>query len=84
MTGQRLISPTKKCHVIDTWFWPRPILADQPCGRLITELLAALGLALTGEAVTSTTQMGFGPCVAPAVWLARPHGGSRDRLSGRL
>jgi hypothetical protein len=83
MTGQRLNSPMKKCHVIDTRSWPRPNLAGRPRGSSITGLLAALGLALTGEAVTSRTRTGFGPCIAPAFWLVRPHGGLLDRLSGR-
>jgi leader peptidase (prepilin peptidase) / N-methyltransferase len=36
-------------------------------------LLAALGLALTGRSMTSTTPIPFGPCIALAFWLVWMH-----------
>jgi leader peptidase (prepilin peptidase) / N-methyltransferase len=53
-------------------------------GSALTGLLAALGLALTGRAVTSRTAIPFGPCIALAFWLAWLHGGLLDRLVGGL
>lgn len=38
-------------------------------GSALTGLLAALGLALAGRTVTSTTRIPFGPCIALAFWL---------------
>jgi leader peptidase (prepilin peptidase)/N-methyltransferase len=35
----------------------------------VAGLLAALGLALSGRSVTSTTRIPFGPCIALAFWL---------------
>jgi leader peptidase (prepilin peptidase)/N-methyltransferase len=37
-------------------------------------LLAALGLALAGRTVTSTTRIPFGPCIALAFWLVWTEG----------
>lgn len=52
-------------------------------GSAVLGLLAALGLALTGRAVTSRTRIPFGPCIALAFWLAWLHGGLLDLLLGR-
>jgi leader peptidase (prepilin peptidase)/N-methyltransferase len=38
-------------------------------GSALLGLLAALGLALAGRSVTSTTRIPFGPCIALAFWL---------------
>ena len=38
-------------------------------GSALLGLLAALGLALTGRTMTSTTRIPFGPCIALAFWL---------------
>jgi leader peptidase (prepilin peptidase)/N-methyltransferase len=38
-------------------------------GSALAGLLAALGLALAGRTVTSTTRIPFGPCIALAFWL---------------
>jgi leader peptidase (prepilin peptidase)/N-methyltransferase len=43
-------------------------------------LLAALGLALTGRTVTSTTRIPFGPCIALAFWLVWTQGALADDL----
>jgi leader peptidase (prepilin peptidase) / N-methyltransferase len=56
-------------------------------GSALLGLLAALGLALTGRSMTSTTRIPFGPCIALAFWLVRMHGAWADdllRLLGRL
>jgi leader peptidase (prepilin peptidase) / N-methyltransferase len=56
-------------------------------GSALLGLLAALGLALTGRSMTSTTRIPFGPCIALAFWLVRMHGAfSEDllRLLGRF
>jgi leader peptidase (prepilin peptidase)/N-methyltransferase len=45
-------------------------------------LLAALGLALTGRNMTSTTQIPFGPCIVLAFWLAWMCGGAVEDLVG--
>jgi leader peptidase (prepilin peptidase)/N-methyltransferase len=52
-------------------------------GSAIAGLLAALGFALTGRAVTSRTRIAFGPCIALAFWLAWMHGGLLDQWLGR-
>lgn len=49
-------------------------------GSAAVGLLAVLGLALTGRAVTSTTRISFGPCIALAFWLAWLHGELLDQL----
>lgn len=49
-------------------------------GSALLGLLAALGLALAGRTVTSTTQIPFGPCIALAFWLIWLHGGLADGL----
>jgi leader peptidase (prepilin peptidase)/N-methyltransferase len=38
-------------------------------GSALIGLLAALGLALAGRTMTSTTKIPFGPCIALAFWL---------------
>lgn len=43
-------------------------------GSALLGLLAALGLALSGRSMTSTTRIPFGPCIALAFWLVRMHG----------
>jgi leader peptidase (prepilin peptidase)/N-methyltransferase len=43
-------------------------------GSALLGLLAALGLALAGRNVTSTTRIPFGPCLALAFWLVWMHG----------
>jgi leader peptidase (prepilin peptidase)/N-methyltransferase len=48
----------------------------------IAGLLAALGLALAGKPVTSTTRIPFGPCLALATWLVWLHGGLLNPLLG--
>jgi leader peptidase (prepilin peptidase) / N-methyltransferase len=53
-------------------------------GSALLGLLAALGLALTGRSVTSTTRIPFGPCIAIAFWLVWLHGGLVDGLVGML
>jgi leader peptidase (prepilin peptidase) / N-methyltransferase len=52
-------------------------------GSAVAGLLAALGLALTGRAVTSRTPIPFGPCIALAFWLAWLHGAVLDQWFGR-
>ena len=47
-------------------------------GSALTGLLAALGLALAGRTVTSTTRIPFGPCIALAFWLVWMHGAPAD------
>jgi leader peptidase (prepilin peptidase)/N-methyltransferase len=49
-------------------------------GSALTGLLAALGLALAGRTVTSTTRIPFGPCIALAFWLAWVEGALADDL----
>ena len=49
-------------------------------GSAIAGLLAALGLALAGRMVTSTTRIPFGPCIALAFWLAWLYGGLLDLM----
>jgi leader peptidase (prepilin peptidase)/N-methyltransferase len=56
-------------------------------GSALIGLLAALGLALAGRTVTSTTRIPFGPSIALAFWLVWLHGALADnliRLLGRL
>ncbi|HEY0181875.1 MAG TPA: prepilin peptidase [Rhodopila sp.] len=53
-------------------------------GSAVAGLLAALGLALAGQAVTSRTRIPFGPCIAFAFWLAWLHGLLLDPWSGRF
>jgi leader peptidase (prepilin peptidase)/N-methyltransferase len=56
-------------------------------GSALLGLLAALGLALAGRTVTSTTRIPFGPCIALAFWLVWMYGAWADDLSlllGRL
>ena len=43
-------------------------------------LLAALGLALAGRTVTSTTRIPFGPCIALAFWLVWTQATMADHL----
>jgi leader peptidase (prepilin peptidase)/N-methyltransferase len=43
-------------------------------------LLAALGLALAGRTMTSTTRIPFGPCIALAFWLVWTQGALADDL----
>jgi leader peptidase (prepilin peptidase)/N-methyltransferase len=55
-------------------------------GSALLGLLAALGLALAGRRVTSTTRIPFGPSIALAFWLIWLHGAEADaliRLLGR-
>jgi leader peptidase (prepilin peptidase) / N-methyltransferase len=49
-------------------------------GSALLRLLAALGLALTGRSMTSTTRIPFGPCIALAFWLVRMHGALAEDL----
>jgi leader peptidase (prepilin peptidase) / N-methyltransferase len=49
-------------------------------GSALLGLLAALGLALTGRSMTSTTRIPFGPCIALAFWLVRMHGALAEDL----
>jgi leader peptidase (prepilin peptidase)/N-methyltransferase len=51
-------------------------------GSAVAGLFAALGLALAGRMVTSTTRIPFGPCIALAFWLAWLHGGLLVLLFG--
>ena len=51
-------------------------------GSAIAGLLAALGLALAGRMVTSTTRIPFGPCIALAFWLAWLYGGLLNSVFG--
>ena len=51
-------------------------------GSALAGLLAALGLALAGRTVTSTTRIPFGPCIALAFWLAWLHGGFLETWFG--
>jgi leader peptidase (prepilin peptidase) / N-methyltransferase len=56
-------------------------------GSALLGLLAALGLALMGRSVTSTTRIPFGPCIALAFWLVRMHSALAEdllRLLGRF
>lgn len=43
-------------------------------------LLAALGLALRGKSMTSTTWIPFGPCIAFGFWLVWLQGGQMENL----
>ena len=55
-------------------------------GSALFGLLPALGLALAGRSVTSTTRIPFGPCIALAFWLVWTQGTLADdllRLLGR-
>jgi leader peptidase (prepilin peptidase)/N-methyltransferase len=49
-------------------------------GSALFGLLAALGLALVGRSVTSTTRIPFGPCIALAFWLVWMHGDLAEDL----
>jgi leader peptidase (prepilin peptidase)/N-methyltransferase len=49
-------------------------------GSAVIGLLAALGLALAGRSVTSTTRIPFGPCIALAFWLVWLQSGLADDL----
>jgi leader peptidase (prepilin peptidase)/N-methyltransferase len=49
-------------------------------GGALFGLLAALGLALGGRVMTSTTRIPFGPCIALAFWLVWLHGALADGL----
>lgn len=49
-------------------------------GSALLGLLAALGLALAGRSMTSTTRIPFGPCIALAFWLMWMHGAAADDL----
>jgi leader peptidase (prepilin peptidase) / N-methyltransferase len=49
-------------------------------GGALLGLLAALGLALAGRSMTSTTPIPFGPCIASAFWLVWIHGALADGL----
>ena len=44
-------------------------------GSAVAGLFIALGLALVGRAMTSRTQIPFGPCIALAFWVAWLHDG---------
>jgi leader peptidase (prepilin peptidase)/N-methyltransferase len=52
-------------------------------GSALAGLLAALGLALAGRAVTSTTRIPYGPCIGVALWLVWLHGALLEPLLGR-
>ncbi len=54
---------------------PFVILASAVLG-----LIAALGLALSGRTMTSTTRIPFGPCIALGFWLAWAHAAWLDTL----
>lgn len=49
-------------------------------GSAMLGLLAALGLALAGRTMTSTTRIPFGPCIALAFWLMWMHGAAAEDL----
>jgi leader peptidase (prepilin peptidase)/N-methyltransferase len=49
-------------------------------GSALIGLLAALGLALAGRTVTSTTRIPFGPCIALAFWVNWLYSPSADEL----
>ena len=49
-------------------------------GSAVIGLLAALGLALAGRNMTSTTRIPFGPCIALAFWLVWTQGTLADDL----
>ena len=49
-------------------------------GSALLGMLAALGLALMGRSVTSTTRIPFGPCIALAFWLVRMHSALAEDL----
>jgi leader peptidase (prepilin peptidase)/N-methyltransferase len=51
-------------------------------GSALLGLLAALGLALAGRTMTSTTRIPFGPCIALAFWLAWIYQARLDELVG--
>ncbi len=52
-------------------------------GSAIVGLLAALGMVLNGQAVTSRTRIPYGPCIALVFWLAWLYGGLLDQFFGR-
>lgn len=49
-------------------------------GSAVLGLLAALGLALAGRSMTSTSRIPFGPCIALGFWLIWLHGGPTESL----
>jgi leader peptidase (prepilin peptidase)/N-methyltransferase len=51
-------------------------------GSAIAGLLTALGLALTGHAVTSGTRIPYGPCIAAALWLVWLYGWTLNPILG--
>jgi leader peptidase (prepilin peptidase)/N-methyltransferase len=53
-------------------------------GSALLGLLAALGLALAGRTMTSTTRIPFGPCIALAFWLVWMHATMADDLIALL